>query len=536
MIVAAAGPSCGQGGARPGRRPRRPSVQAAAGDPPRNCRSLSQQLQPALDMLGHTIDTPPASLITITPRSLDALDARLPKTIERVVLVEPDPEEAQKLTRHFNGRDDVSVIAAAVAKAPGPRTLQTFNFPGLRSLCPPTPALRQLLPGLRVIKEQIVETVTPLQLLERVNDLPRPLHVEIKAPGSEPDILEGWEEAGLERFDLIRINCGTEPLFEGAWDSQTLQRWALAHGFLIADINTADPDWPEITLGADHRAREFESVLHDYKALQQAMATAQNSLEAKTKRIADLEAYRAKQDEAIKTAEAATRDTRRALQQTRTELEARTGRMTELEAYRAKQDEAIKTTEAGTRDTQQALQQARTELEARTKRVTELEARQTEQAEALGDAEAAARQARQAAQQAQAGLDAKTKELDACQAKQAEALRAVETARTEVGSVRSDLAVALRLQMLAQSDLRELQDRYRHCEHARKQQEDLLLKLTPRLQQAARHLQQVNLPDDVPDRKHLASPEHTTKADPDQVVGQEADNTTPDTPTTELKN
>ena len=189
--------------------------------------------------------------------------------------------------------------------------------------------------------------------------------------------------------------------------------------------------------------------------------------------------------------------------------------------------------EAATREVQQALQQARTELEARTRRVTELEARQTEQAEALGGAEAAARQA---AQRAQAGLDAKTKELESCKAKQAEALRAAETARTEVGSVRSDLAVALRLQMLAQSDLRELQDRYRHCEQARKQQEDLLLKLTPRLQQAARHLQHVNLPDDIPDRKHLAGPGHTTVADPDQAVDQEADNTTPDTPTTELKN
>lgn len=63
---------------------------------------------------------------------------------------------------------------------------------------------------------------------------------------------------------------------------------------------------------------------------------------------------------------------------------------------------------------------------------------------------------------------------------------------------KADLAVALRMQMLAQSDLRDLQARFREVSQARAAQQTLLEKLTPRLQQAAQQLQHMQLVDAEP--------------------------------------
>jgi uncharacterized membrane protein YccC len=62
-------------------------------------------------------------------------------------------------------------------------------------------------------------------------------------------------------------------------------------------------------------------------------------------------------------------------------------------------------------------------------------------------------------------------------------------AQDVAASVRSDLAIALRMQALAQSDLRAVEERYKVAEQARSKQATLLQKLTPRLQQAAQQLQ-----------------------------------------------
>ncbi len=64
-------------------------------------------------------------------------------------------------------------------------------------------------------------------------------------------------------------------------------------------------------------------------------------------------------------------------------------------------------------------------------------------------------------------------------------------------SIRSDLAVALRMQSLAQSDLRELQVRYREADADRRSQAELLQALTPRLQQAAAQLHLLTQSDPV---------------------------------------
>ncbi len=71
----------------------------------------------------------------------------------------------------------------------------------------------------------------------------------------------------------------------------------------------------------------------------------------------------------------------------------------------------------------------------------------------------------------------------------AAATHAGKEAEKAAAAARSDLAVALRVQTMAQADLRDLQTRFGQSEQARQEQAALLQKLTPRLQQAAAQLQ-----------------------------------------------
>ena len=78
----------------------------------------------------------------------------------------------------------------------------------------------------------------------------------------------------------------------------------------------------------------------------------------------------------------------------------------------------------------------------------------------------------------------------------------------------ADLGLAMRMQGLLQSDLDDLRERYRQSEETRAGQEELLRKLTPRLQDAAQQLRQLQLvtePDAAPEIEATAT---KTKAKP----------------------
>ena len=173
-------------------------------------------------MQGQVSETPPDSLVcigTVPPK------AEL-KGFGTVVLVEPDPDRADELQARYRAAKTVTVIAAAIGTQPGQADLQGFNFPGLRSLHAPAPALKDLFPGLKTRYRKPVQILTAAQLLERVGDLPDPVTLLIDLPGSELDILESWHAAGaLDRLSQVRLRCSAEPAFEGSADQAALTAW-----------------------------------------------------------------------------------------------------------------------------------------------------------------------------------------------------------------------------------------------------------------------------------------------------------------------
>lgn len=142
-----------------------------------------------------------------------------------------------------------------------------------------------------------------------------------------------------------------------------------------------------------------------------------------------------------------------------------------------------------------------TKLKAQTAQSTEVTA-QIEALEAqVSSLEAAQKTGQQNLAQAREMLNKRTKELETARAETAERPPAPEPDADTLAQLeqsKADLAVALRMQMLAQSDLRDLQARFREVSQARTAQQELLEKLTPRLQQAASQLQHMHLIDADP--------------------------------------
>lgn len=200
------------------------------------------------------------------------------------------------------------------------------------------------------------------------------------------------------------------------------------------------------------------------------------------------------------------------------ELQARTEELeTAGEALEAARVQAEDQAEAHAQELAEQLQEHARALKSAkkklSKRDTKLKAHTAQSAEVtaqiealeaqVNSLEAAQKTGQQNLAQAREMLNKRTKELETARAETAE--RAPASAPepdadtlAQLEQSKADLAVALRMQMLAQSDLRDLQARFREVSQARTAQQELLEKLTPRLQQAASQLQHMHLIDAEP--------------------------------------
>ena len=261
------------------------------------------------------------------------------------------------------------------------------------------------------------------------------------------------------------------------------------------------------TLGArDVRIKELEAQFVQaesaHKEAEEALKSATDARAARDVRIEELEAHLVQAESAHKEAEEASRvEAEKALKSTIATMGARDVRIKELEVQLVQAEGAHK-------EAQEALKSATDAMAARDVRIEELEAQLVQAESAHKEAAKASRteaeEALKAATDAMGARDVRIKELEVQLAQaetdrqsehaKAESLQETLIARTaEHAAARSDLAVALRMQAMLQGDLRDLQTRYAETLSVRQQQEDLLCKLTPRLQEAARHIQDLSV-------------------------------------------
>lgn len=169
----------------------------------------------------------------------------------------------------------------------------------------------------------------------------------------------------------------------------------------------------------------------------------------------------------------------------RAERDAAQTALDETRAARAEQAAALEAARAGQAEALRALEKERDALEARAAEVTALRAE------------------RDAAQTA----------LDKTRAAQAEQTAALEAARAEAEdrfeNARQDLALALRTQAIAQTDLQELRTRHAALAEKKEAQDTLLAQLLLRLEEATDYLHRVGIADSSPPARD--APDHLTQ-------------------------
>ena len=363
-----------------------------------------------------------------------------------ILILAPEPRREPSTTEA--GTD---WIVGLPGKAAGESELIRHSLLGLVSLRPALPALYDLFPALQEIGRFTTPTIAPDDLGRRIAGLAQPVLLIVDTPGAERDVLEAFEAAqGLERIGIIRLRCGAEPFFEGAWSCEEALAWLSARHFRVIARNDVDPEWPEITLEVDFQGRRIAS-------LEDAFAQRDAALTETRKGLAGLQA----EVEAL-----------------RGEVAGRTARLTEVEAALAQREaelggarDALAQRDAALTETRKGLAGLQAEVAGRTARLTEVEA---------------------ALAQRDATLTETRKGLDDCKA---------------------DLSVTLRMQMLTQADLRDLQERYREADRQRQAQADLLQKLAPRLQMVRHQLTQVMDPPplELPNGRIIISTSHKKK-------------------------
>ncbi len=465
----------------------------------------------------------------------EAVLADLDGVPERLIVIEPAETPGGTHAQRLAGMNGVDLVDGLPAAAAGPAELVRYNLPGLRGLHAPTEALRTLFPGLTERARIPTRTILPADAIGDPGALPAPLRLRIDLPGSEADILHALEAAGmLEAVETVSLRCGAEAPFEGGQDRAQLQSWLRERHFRVDHVDEDDPDWPELRLSADPAARRIDALEAELARARADAAASEEMLHAELADTADkLKAEETRRAET----ETALQETRAALDTAHKQAETQKAALDAAEAARAtlesERDNAAARVETLGADLEKARAEAEElhrelarnaeQIQAREGELSEaadrLKAEETRRAEtetALQETRAALDTARKQAETQKTALDAAEaaratleSERDNAAARARDAEDAAERAHTERDKAFSDLGLAMRMQGLMQSDLDDLRERYRKSEETRGRQEELLRKLTPRLQEAAQQLRRMQLTADAEIAAELPAPAKT---------------------------
>ncbi|MDH4541708.1 hypothetical protein [Sulfitobacter faviae] len=409
----------------------------------------------------HDISLPaPGTLIIIgqPPAYLD--DFCFSGQAERTIVVEPDPMLAAEAETRLGGAAEIQIITAAPWDGKPQVELKTFNFPGLRSLYSPNKRLKRLLPGLKECGRIAVESIALKTLTEKFVDLRSPVHVMIHLPGSECRIIDFWQKWGfLQEVDQLDILCCAEAFFHQGENVDEVQSVCAENAFDLVSRIDDDPDWPMLTFRACLEKRELVALRKEYSQLDIDLTATKAGLE---------EQFKARESAQLQTAEAQGRadEAEMALEELKVTLKAREDALSEAKVKEQAAQLEIATVQRRADEAEMTLEELKVNLKALEGALAEAR-EQSETDSAI----------RSLIEQVQADSTKRTKELQ---------------------SANEELSIALRMQSVLQADLSDLRSRFAESERQRREQEKLLTKLTPRLQQAAEQLQYLSLPNEEP--------------------------------------
>jgi len=472
--------------------------------------------------LSHSNQPAPRTIIHLGARQGERCQEFRNRGAEQIVLVEAESGMVADLHRRFGGQDGIHIVAATSGMRDSRAALSTMSLPALNSLAEPLPALSALYPGLRLVRQQQVDVLSPHSLLRGVDLEIRPILLVIETAGQELATLEALRAADLlERIDFLELRCGEEPFYADAGDRAGIEAWLAAEGFALTGRDLDDPDWPILHLRLDHVARALTRAEAQIVILEQAAEAKASTLSETEAKLQAATDRATAADRALAEAHSAAEANANTLRETEAKLKAANDRATAadtaLAAARAAAEakaSALSETEAKLQaandrataaDT--ALAEAHSVAEAKASALSETETKlkvATDRAIAADRALAEAHSAAEAKASALSETETKLKAANdrattadkiAAQLRSQIALLGEETARDQhdLRSTRQDLGLALRLQTRLQAELRGLQERYATTYSEKSEQEALLRQLTPHLREAAQQLQALSL-------------------------------------------
>nr|WP_298249102.1 glycosyltransferase [uncultured Halomonas sp.] len=203
------------------------------------------------------------------------LEEWLASGAQRIVLFEPHPGLAKRLTRAWKGKPSVSVVPRAIAAEAGARTLQEYNLPEANSLRAPT-ALKRLFPGLKHINDYPVQAITPDQMMAEYGPAENAsASLVIEAPGEAHAILQPLMENDLlDRFAELSISMTVVPCYQGSVASEQTLEALRDYGFDVVSHDDQDPDWPHWVLQRNPLKVELKKLQHRLSQAEQEKAQA----------------------------------------------------------------------------------------------------------------------------------------------------------------------------------------------------------------------------------------------------------------------
>jgi FkbM family methyltransferase len=220
---------------------------------------------------------------------------------EKILLVEANPELAERLQRRGRGDRRIQVVSSAVAAQEADNAiLRVLNNPRESSLLKPARLLERL-PNLRVAREVQVPVVTLARMVRRLAPDPaRPNLLLIEAPGVESSLLASITAEELHRFYWIAVRASVEPLYEGGACLEEVDAALAGAGFRLAMPAPADSALPfqDVLYGLDAQLAYSLALAHLRAAeVAEARQDAARSRQLQAVREADLkelqERYRA---------------------------------------------------------------------------------------------------------------------------------------------------------------------------------------------------------------------------------------------------
>jgi hypothetical protein len=376
----------------------------------------------------------------------------------QLILVEPHPERAAGLRKLITNVPGAQVIEAAVSSTNGEGDLILYNFPEMDSLRPPT-GVHQLYPGLRRVGEIRVSTVRPEALINQISLAEGARNLLVIGASSETlVIIDALEVTGLlGLFERIVAAATNIELHEGGSSFAVIKAWSEDRQYqLIASPDADDPDVYRVEL-------KPAKLAHENRALRAEIAAAAETAAARRNEIDELKGQLRK----VCSEGTALQET---LTNIRTELEKKESDATAAEKMRAAQ---------------------RKEIEDLQKNLTEL---------------------KEAVRQGRAELDKKEKAVMGAIEAQKEAAALVNAREEELETLRDNLHVALRAQLIAQSDLKDLQNRYENLYSEKKAADELLISIGERLVHALADPEPEAITDNTTPSPNLALPKRSPRS------------------------